>query len=74
MKSLVELTFKSGLNIVATVTGAVPFDMRRLTKKDALQIIKTEQLLEKLTGLRVHINQGEVIEEKDESRTAIPGD
>jgi len=51
------IRFKSGPTTVAEVPGIRTVDGDRVTVQDLQQIIPTEQLLEKLTGLRVHIEQ-----------------
>ena len=54
-----KLTFKLGPEIIATVEGRErPMDA--LNVGDITQrIIETEQYLERLTGLRVHIETGD---------------
>lgn len=58
MKIRFKLTFKSGPNVVATVDGVREVDGDIVTVQDVTEgVIAAEQLLEKLTGLRVHIEQ-----------------
>lgn len=52
-----KITFLRGPRVVAEVTGIVALGTANITVQELQQIISTEQLLEKLTGLRVHIDQ-----------------
>ncbi len=56
MELLFKITFLRGQKIQAVVQGAKLIDgMLRLTVGDLDKIVATEQLLERLTGYRVHI-------------------
>jgi hypothetical protein len=59
MKMQFRLTFKSGTKTVGEVTGLENrIEASNLTVEDLVEnVIKTEQFLERLTGLRVHIEQ-----------------
>lgn len=52
-----RLTFLHGPAVVATVEAIQELDRDTLTVADMEAIIPTEQLLERLTGLRVHIEE-----------------
>lgn len=53
-----EVVFKQGTKEVARVTGRRNPDAASLTIADVTErVIETEQFLEKLTGVRCHINQ-----------------
>ena len=52
-----QIVFKRGQTVVATVAGIKETDGEHLTVGELEQVIPTEQLLEKLLGLRVHIEQ-----------------
>lgn len=52
-----RITFKKGLEVVAEVNAVRPIDRDHTTVADMERIIETEQWLEKMTGLRVHIEQ-----------------
>lgn len=58
MRVQFTLTFKQGTNTVATVTGREGgIDAADITIGDVVEnVTKTEQFLERLTGLRVHID------------------
>lgn len=54
-----NITFKRGTQTVATVQG-LPVNAEQVSVAEAGEkVIDTEQFLEKLTGLRVHIQQAE---------------
>jgi hypothetical protein len=53
----VKITFLRGLEKIAEVTGPREFSVEEITLADVQRVITTEQLLERLTGLRVHIEQ-----------------
>lgn len=53
----VRITFLSGQQKVAEVDAVREIDRDNLTVEDMENIVPAEQLLEKLTGLRVHIEQ-----------------
>lgn len=55
MKVKFEIVVKRGNRKIATIEGQ-PLDVASTTLADATQIIPTEQLLERLTGCRFHIN------------------
>lgn len=59
MKLQFKVTFKSGTKTIAEVAGREDIiDARNLTVEDVVEkVVETEQFLEKLTGLRVHIEQ-----------------
>ena len=59
MKLQYRLTFKQGTKTVAEVTGlADRIDAASLTVEDVVErVTETEQFVEKLTGLRLHIEQ-----------------
>lgn len=59
MKMQFKLTFKQGTKTVAEVTGlADRIDAANLTVEDVVEgVAKAEQFIEKLTGLRLHIEQ-----------------
>lgn len=58
MKLRFKVTFKRGQRTVAEVLGQDEVDVTRLTVGEVVQqVTETEQFLEKLTGLRVHIEQ-----------------
>lgn len=58
MKLRFNITFKSGQKVVAVVEGKTDVEAANLTVADVHErTIETEQFLEKLTGLRVHIEQ-----------------
>lgn len=57
MKLQFKITFKQGTKTVAEVTGREGLG-ETLTVGDVVErVTETEQFLEKLTGLRVHIEQ-----------------
>ena len=52
-----EVVFKSGNRTVATVEGQREVEAQHMTVHElGVQVPEAEQFLEKLTGLRVHIN------------------
>jgi hypothetical protein len=55
MKVKISIEVRRGPRKVATITGE-PIEVSATTLADAQQIIPTEQLLERLTGCRFHIN------------------
>jgi|SRR5580765_621589 len=59
MKLQFRITFRSGSKVVAEVLGLEDkIDASRLSVEEVTaKVIETEQFLEKLTGLRVHIEQ-----------------
>lgn len=59
MKLQFKLTFKQGTKTIAEVVGlADRIQAGSLTVEDVTEnVIKTEQFVEKLTGLRLHIEQ-----------------
>lgn len=63
MKLKFKFVFKKGLQTIATVTGReVNFDLDPESSRKNIagisdKIIETEQFVEKLTGLRCHIEQ-----------------
>jgi hypothetical protein len=59
MKLQYKLTFKQGTKTVAEIVGlADRIDARTLTVEDVTEnVLKTEQFVERLTGLRLHIEQ-----------------
>jgi hypothetical protein len=54
-----ELIFTRGLQTVAHIKGIRELSKEELNLKELEQVITTEQFIEKLTGLRVHINEME---------------
>ena len=58
MKVQFSITFKQGTRTVATVHGREGgVDAANLSVGDVVEnVLKTEQFLERLTGLRVHID------------------
>jgi hypothetical protein len=53
-----EIIIKKGLNTVATVKGVKNVDPSDLTAKEEQELITTvPELLEKVLGFRVHINE-----------------
>lgn len=56
-----EIVVKQSVKEVARIKGIISVDYSQITKEELEKVIETETLLEKLTGLRFHIN---VIEEK----------
>ncbi len=53
-----KITFKQGTREVGSIIGRRPMPARDLTIEEVTQQVQeTEQFLEKLTGLRVHIEQ-----------------
>jgi hypothetical protein len=59
MKMQFKLTFKQGTKTVAEVLGlADKIDAGNLTVEEVTEkVTETEQLIERLTGLRLHIEQ-----------------
>ena len=58
MKMQFKLTFKQGTKTIGEVTGRENPDAGNLTISEVTEkVIETEQFIEKLTGLRVHIEQ-----------------
>lgn len=59
MKMQFEIVFKNGPKTVTIVRGREEgIETANLTVADVTeQVLATEQFIEKLTGLRVHINQ-----------------
>ena len=58
MKMQFKLTFKRGTKTVAEVLGQENTDAGSLTIEDVVERVQaTEQFVEKLTGLRLHIEQ-----------------
>jgi len=58
MKMQFKVTFKRGPKTVAEVFGVEPIDTDRLTVTEMVEgVHDAEAFLEKLTGLRVHIEQ-----------------
>jgi hypothetical protein len=55
----IKITFLRGLIAIARIDAIRDLDRDNLTVADMELIPETEQLLEKLTGLRVHIEQEE---------------
>jgi len=54
----IEIVFKSGLDTVTTVKGIKEVRKDRLTLAELELLVTTvPMLLEKVTGLRVHINE-----------------
>lgn len=56
MKVRFEIVVKRGNRKIATIEGQEAHDTDHITLADVKQIIPTEQLLERLTGCRFHIN------------------
>jgi hypothetical protein len=53
-----NVTFKRGQEVVAVIEGQKKLNGTDLTIQEAVDyILRTEQFLEKITGLRVHIEQ-----------------
>ena len=53
-----NITFKRGANTVAVIEGQRAIQLEDLTVADVTEeVLRAEQFLEKLTGLRVHIEQ-----------------
>lgn len=52
-----KIEFLRGAEVIASVTGIKVVDGEHLTVAEMQQVIPTEQFLEKLLGLRVHIEQ-----------------
>lgn len=50
----------SGLEEVAMIHGQVEVDVDSISAMDSIEVIRCEQTLERLTGLRFHINAEEV--------------
>lgn len=50
-----QIVFKKGLSVVALVQGIQK--IQELTADEGILIVTAEAILEKLTGLRVHINE-----------------
>jgi hypothetical protein len=59
MKLQFKVTFKNGTKTVAEIVGREDVvDAGNLTVQDVVEnVCETEQFLERLTGLRVHIEQ-----------------
>lgn len=58
MKLQYKITFKRGTKTVAEVLGNEDIEAAKFTVDDVYRkVIATEQFLEQLTGLRVHIEQ-----------------
>lgn len=58
MKFFFNVVFKSGLKTVATVAGVKEVDTKDVSAVDLGEAVhQVEQHLEKLTGLRVHVEQ-----------------
>ena len=58
MKLLFNVTFKRGSKVVVIIEGQRPLGGEDLTIGEVVdKVLETEQFLEKLTGLRVHIEQ-----------------
>jgi hypothetical protein len=58
MKLKFKVTFKKGMEIVTSVEGIRIVDTDDMTVTEVSEkVIQTEAFLEKLTGLRVHIEQ-----------------
>jgi len=58
MKMQFKLTFKQGTKTVGEVVGRENPDAGNLTISEVTEkVVETEQFIEKLTGLRVHIEQ-----------------
>lgn len=58
MKLKFKITFKRGTKTIAEVTGLDEVPVDRLTVGDMVErVTDTEQFLDKLTGLRCHIEQ-----------------
>ena len=51
------ITFKKGLKVIAHIEGVKNVDKRTLTVDELDKILEVEPFIEKLTGLRVHINE-----------------
>lgn len=58
------ITFKQGTETVAVVYGN-GVDTDRFSIKDISKVPAIEQLLERLTGLRVHIQMSPIMEESN---------
>lgn len=52
-----NIIFKKGMETVARVEGIRDVAKEDLTLSELEKAIQTEQLLEKLTGLRVHVEE-----------------
>lgn len=58
MKVQFKVTFKAGTKTVAEVLGREQTEAGTLTIEDVVTgVLNTEKFLERLTGLRVHIEQ-----------------
>ena len=58
MKMQFKITFKQGTKTVAEVIGRENPDAGNLTISEVTEkVVETEQFIEKLTGLRVHVEQ-----------------
>lgn len=59
MKLQFQIVAKNGQKVLATIDGRPDLDTAgRLTVEEVVEkVAETEQFLEKLTGLRFHINQ-----------------
>lgn len=55
------IVFKQGPKVVAEVVGTKGAEL--VTVAEAMSVIQVEQFLERLTGLRVHINMTAKMEE-----------
>lgn len=52
-----QITIKNGPHTLIAFTGIKDVDKETLTRADMEKLIETEQLLEKVTGYRFHINE-----------------
>jgi hypothetical protein len=52
-----EIVVKRGISEVCKIEAAMNTPLNAITLADMQRVIATEQFLEKLTGLRFHINQ-----------------
>jgi hypothetical protein len=52
-----KMVVKKGLEEVAVVNGQVEIDADHFTVADAHKILDTEKFLERMFGLRFHLNQ-----------------
>lgn len=52
-----QITIKNGPQTLIAFTGIKDVDKTELTRADMEKLLETEQLLEKVTGYRFHINE-----------------
>ena len=52
-----EVIFKEGMSEIATVRGIKDIPSEEIGTVEFVALLSAEQFIEKLTGLRVHINE-----------------